>query len=91
MCVYGGVEDEETENHQVNSVFFHDLFAFDMERKWWFRLNLKKRAGEGRRRKKGSHDDDNAVEGKEDSMEVSDYDDQELEVEATSNGYEELI
>lgn len=35
------------------SVFYNDLFAFDMERRRWFRLALKKSAKKGRDKGKG--------------------------------------
>jgi hypothetical protein len=36
MLVFGGVVDEEQANHRVASIFYNDLFAFDMERRKWF-------------------------------------------------------
>ena len=53
MLVFGGVLDEEGYHHAVDSVFYDDLFALDMERRRWFRMGLKKEgAGGGRRRRK---------------------------------------
>lgn len=51
--LFGGVIDEEGAHHDMKSVFFNDLYAFDMERKRWYKLGLKL-AGEktARRRKK---------------------------------------
>jgi len=86
MLVYGGVEDEETDNHRVKSIFYDDLFAFDMERKRWFRLNLKKKAGERRRRKKG--DDKVNEQEKQIEEEDSDTDDEGIDGEATSSGWD---
>jgi len=90
MLVYGGVEDEETENHRVKSVFFDDLFAFDMDRKRWFRLNLKKKAGDRRRRKKDG-DKENEQEQQQEQQAVeedSDEDDTGVDGEATSSGWD---
>ena len=88
MLVFGGVQDEETENHRVKSVFFDDLFAFDMERKRWFRLNLKKKAGERRRRRKDDNDADKQVDEVVVNEEDSDEDDRGIEGEATSSGWD---
>jgi hypothetical protein len=87
MLVYGGVEDEETENHRLNSVFFDDLFAFDMERKRWFRLNLKKKTGDRRRRRKDDPDEvERGVEATADDSEEDE--DEAIEGEATSSGWD---
>ena len=90
MLVFGGVDDEETENHRVKSVFFDDLFAFDMERKRWFRLSLKKKAGERRRRKKNDDKTDSQIDAAENQVadEESDEDNEGIEGEATSNGWD---
>ena len=89
LLVFGGVEDEETDNHRVNSVFFDDLFAFDMDRKRWFKLNLKKKAGERRRRRKGN--DDNQEEEESQALQVdnkSSDEEEGIEGEAVSSGWD---
>ena len=64
MLVFGGVVDEEQLHHKVESVFFNDLFAFDLERRKWFPLRLKaQQEGKSRRRRKllvtdDEHDED---------------------------------
>ena len=88
MLVYGGVEDEETENHRVKSVFFDDLFALDMDRKRWFRLNLKKKAGDRRRRKKDGDRENEQEQDKQAVEEDSDEDDTGVDGEATSSGWD---
>ncbi len=89
MLVFGGVQDEETENHRVKSVFFDDLFAFDMDKKRWFRLNLKKKGGERRRRRKGdSGTTDEQVDESQVANEESDEDDEGIEGEAASSGWD---
>eukprot|EP00903_Cladosiphon_okamuranus_P016175 g14926.t1 len=40
--LFGGVLDHEGPQHAVKSIFYNDLFAFDMERRRWFHLALKK-------------------------------------------------
>lgn len=87
MLVFGGVEDEENENHKINSVFFDDLFAFDMERRRWFRLNLKKKSSEQRRRRKKTEDAIETVQGNDDDND-SDSFDEGFDGEAKSNGWD---
>ncbi|CAN0002794.1 unnamed protein product, partial [Sphacelaria rigidula] len=42
--LFGGVLDHEGPQHAVSrSVFYNDLFAFDMERRRWYHLALKKK------------------------------------------------
>mmetsp|Transcript_18589 Transcript_18589/g.38923 ORF Transcript_18589/g.38923 Transcript_18589/m.38923 type:complete len:838 (+) Transcript_18589:28-2541(+) len=52
MLLFGGVLDSEGDHHRMESVFYDDLFALDMERKRWFAMRLKKASGGGRRRRK---------------------------------------
>ena len=42
LLVYGGVDNGEGDNHKMRSVVYDDLFSFEMERRRWFRLGLKK-------------------------------------------------
>ena len=35
--VFGGVYDEEGPHHSLQSVFYNDMYAFDMERKYVLR------------------------------------------------------
>lgn len=54
MVVFGGVEDVETDE-DLESTFHNDLFGFDITRKKWFPMTIRKRkakAGGRRRRKK---------------------------------------
>lgn len=58
VVVFGGVEDDETEE-DMESLFFNDMFALNLDRKKWFPMTLrrKKKKG-GRRRKKKTGGDD---------------------------------
>lgn len=61
MIVFGGVVDREEHNHKVESVFYSDLMAMDIERRKWFPLRVNTNNGGGkksRRRRK-----ENCVEG----------------------------
>ena len=101
MLVFGGVADDEQEHHTIKSVFYDDLFAFDMDRRRWFKMGLKKSSGGGRRRKRKDENDaekDNldhpgAVhEENEDGSGDEDDDDMDIasgvEGEATSSGWD---
>ncbi|KAI0565988.1 Kelch-type beta propeller [Gracilaria domingensis] len=49
--VFGGVEDDETEEN-IASVFYNDLFALNLEKKKWHPMTLRrKKTKKGRRRK----------------------------------------
>lgn len=91
MLIFGGVQDEETDNHKVNSVFYDDLFALDMDRRRWFKLNMKKSTvGRSRRRKKKN--DDDTLANIQEISDQSDDDDQEdeenlVDGEAASSGW----
>ena len=94
MLVFGGVKDDENENHKVKSVFYDDLFALDMERRRWFKLNMKKKAGDRRRRKKKKNNGNDSQQG--DAEEAPDHEDNDddsdeedvVDGEATSNGWD---
>ena len=85
MLVFGGVVDEEQAHHKVASVFYNDLFAFDMERRKWFPIRSKPVQVEGvakrgrRRRKTESIDED--VEEEEATAATESDDDLELEAD----------
>mmetsp|Transcript_15274 Transcript_15274/g.22488 ORF Transcript_15274/g.22488 Transcript_15274/m.22488 type:complete len:850 (+) Transcript_15274:146-2695(+) len=86
MLVYGGVNDDEGDNHKVSSVFYDDLFAFDMERRRWFSMPIKKKgdgSGGRRRRKKGNDDNDN---GEQDENEDDNDDDDSIDGDETKDG-----
>ncbi|OQR83764.1 hypothetical protein ACHHYP_14301 [Achlya hypogyna] len=84
--LFGGVFDEEGRRHELKSVFYNDMFAYDMERKRWFeyRLRTKKEAGKQRRRKKtkattAGDNDDSDDSDNDDSQSGSDGEDQDDE------------
>ena len=99
MLVFGGVADDEQEHHKLKSIFYDDLFAFDMDRRRWFKMGLKKSSQGGRRRKRK---DDNDAEGQSTHADGtdrgdddgSDGDDDEMDIasgvegEATSSGWD---
>jgi hypothetical protein len=41
--LFGGVYDTEGPRHSIISTFYNDLYAFDMERKRWYKLGLKQK------------------------------------------------
>ncbi len=91
LLVFGGVLDSEGDQHKMESVFYDDLFAFDMERRRWFAMRLKKSSGGGRRRKKKDNQDEAKVEN--DGGNDSDNSDDEDEIpqndaEAISSGWD---
>ena len=99
MLLFGGVLDNEGDHHKLDSVFYDDLFAFDMERRRWFAMRLKKASGGGRRRRKkkeeGNDVTDEVIQAKENDEEVSDIDSEEEAIllagkdeEAKSSGYD---
>ncbi|KAL7469925.1 hypothetical protein ACHAXS_010194 [Conticribra weissflogii] len=94
MLVFGGVLDSEGDHHRMESLFYDDLFALDMERKRWFAMRLKKASGGGKRRRKKkvdetdieNDDDENVGESDEDN----DLDEEEYakNEEAISSGWD---
>lgn len=50
--LFGGVLDEEGLRHTMKSTFYNDLYAFDMDRRRWFLLNVRSKANKQRRKKK---------------------------------------
>uniref|UniRef100_A0A7S4A982 DUF4110 domain-containing protein n=1 Tax=Pseudo-nitzschia australis TaxID=44445 RepID=A0A7S4A982_9STRA len=73
MLVFGGVVDHEEHHHKVESVFYNDLMAMDIERRKWFPLRINK-AGvkKNRRRRKGGEDEENQNEETESKPAVED-------------------
>lgn len=92
MLVYGGVMDHEGDHHKMDSVFYDDLFALDMERRRWFAMRLKKASAGGRRRRRKKDGDDaedgavGAVEGEDDVDD--DEPDEELDEEIVATNEE---
>jgi N-acetylneuraminic acid mutarotase len=83
FVVFGGVEDDETEE-DLSSVFFNDLFGFNVDRKRWYPMTIRKRAkgggGSRRRRKKEESEEASAlapVDSASAAMDVGDDDDGE--------------
>ncbi len=93
LLVFGGVLDSEGDQHKMESVFYDDLFAFDMERRRWFAMRLKKASGGGRRRKKKDNQDEEAKVENDGGNDSDNSDDEEDEVpqndaEAISSGWD---
>lgn len=90
MLLFGGVLDNEGDHHKMESVFYDDLFSFDMERRRWFALRLKKSTSSGgRRRKKKNLSDDNPVQAQEDESEGDgSEEDTGKDEEAVSSGWD---
>lgn len=64
--LFGGVEDDETEE-EMQSIFYNDMFALNLDRRKWFPMTLRKKGGKkGRRRRKKAPEDPD-----QDAMEVS--------------------
>lgn len=40
--LFGGVFDDEGQQHSLNSLFYNEMYAFDMERKRWYQLGVKR-------------------------------------------------
>ncbi|CAM9309596.1 unnamed protein product [Ascophyllum nodosum] len=85
--LFGGVLDHEGPQHAVKSVFYNDLFAFDMERRRWYHLALKKASkkkakdkGRGKQAGGGGSGGGSAQEaGEQEEDEEEDYIDSEDE------------
>ncbi|CAM9721129.1 unnamed protein product [Chrysoparadoxa australica] len=90
--LFGGVVDQEGPQHSMVSTFYNDLHAFDMDRKHWYRLQLKSSSRGGRRRKKKPAEEEESQEpGQEEENETQDYidsdDEQEMADAANSNAF----
>jgi N-acetylneuraminic acid mutarotase len=99
MLVFGGVVDTEQHHHRVDSVFYNELHAFDMERRTWFPVRIKAaKEGTSRRRRKKNHDTGDGKDVQDDvEREQGDSDDEssdlEMEIDndenqATSSGWD---
>lgn len=55
--LFGGVEDEETDE-DLQSTFFNDMFGFSTERKKWFPLNIRGKKQKKARRRRRKHERD---------------------------------
>jgi len=76
LLLYGGVQDDEKENHLMASVFYNDLFSFDTERRKWYPLGLLKKKTDKKKKKRKKkeslnttneeHHDDNEDDGSTD-------------------------
>mmetsp|Transcript_12328 Transcript_12328/g.37591 ORF Transcript_12328/g.37591 Transcript_12328/m.37591 type:complete len:662 (-) Transcript_12328:1131-3116(-) len=63
LIVFGGVEDEETEE-SISSTFYNDIFAYNVVRRKWYPMTLrKKRGGARRRRRRAKADKDGTANG----------------------------
>jgi hypothetical protein len=89
LLLFGGVLDSEGDHHKMESVFYDDLFALDMERRRWFAMRLKKASGGRRRKKKDNQDDtNNAENGGDDSDDSEEEECPQNDSEAISSGWD---
>lgn len=51
VVLFGGVEDDETEE-EMDSIFYNDMFALNLDRKKWFPMTLRKKKGKKNRRRR---------------------------------------
>jgi hypothetical protein len=80
LIVCGGVFDEERDHHVVNSLFYDDMFALDMEKRRWFKLNMKQLSTnkKSRRKTKDRGDGEMILNNRNKSKDYIDDDDQEV-------------
>ena len=84
LLVFGGVVDTEQHHHKVDSVFYNDLLALDIERRKWFPLRVKQKAsGSGRRRRRKPTEGDDDEE--EDSIQQNEEEEEEEEEQKSSD------
>lgn len=76
LLLLGGVSDTEKDGHKIESIFYQNMYSFDMENKRWFTLNLKKKK-DGSRRKTKSKDD--AVQSVKNNVDDDDEEEEEEE------------
>ena len=94
MLLFGGVNDKEKDGHKLESVFYENMYALDMEKRRWFELGLKKKKEGGRRRKKkGDLDDDNEGNGNDatkgtqsESADEDEEDDEDMDEDDVDEG-----
>jgi hypothetical protein len=88
MLVFGGVVDQEQHHHRMDSVFYNDLMALDIERRKWLPLRVKdkisnKTGGSRRRRRRDNDSDSNNRE------DLNDADEHKEEVDSSDSDLEE--
>lgn len=59
--VFGGVEDDETEEN-IESIFYNDLFGFNLEKKKWYPMTLRRKKTKKGKRRKARHSEAMVVE-----------------------------
>lgn len=82
MLVFGGVVDAEGHHHRVDSVFYNELHAHDLERRMWFPVRVKK-ATEGKSRRRRKRSDEQRAVGEEEND--NDQDESEQESDESSD------
>lgn len=55
LVVFGGVEDDETEE-EFSSVFYNDCFGFNVDRKKWYPMTVRRRHAKAARRRRKKTD-----------------------------------
>lgn len=64
--LFGGVHDEEGLHHSMKSTFYNDLFAYDMDRRRWYELELRIKSNKQRRRRKKKNQEKELAEEADD-------------------------
>lgn len=102
VVVFGGVEDDETEE-DLDPTFYNDLFALNLDRKKWFPMTLRKKGKKSRRRRKkdknsnsertevskseNTASEDIAVEDHDSDNADDDDDEQEMDTDALEKAF----
>ena len=86
MVCFGGVQDNEGDNHKMDSIFYDDLFTFDMTRRRWYKLEMKKASTKTRRRKKQVDDSKDESSSSSSDDDLSD-DEQSLDMNNSHSGW----
>ena len=76
--LFGGVFDQEGHQHSMQSTFYNDLYAFDMDRKRWYQLQLRnadKKVLRRRKKKKKPDTKDGCSSSGEDDVDPQESDD----------------
>ncbi|XP_076470965.1 kelch domain-containing protein 4-like [Babylonia areolata] len=75
--VFGGVEDEEEDEEQLDGTFYNDMFTLDLDKGHWYSVHLRgsKQAADKKRRRKVKQGEDDS----EDTMEVDDEEDDDMD------------
>jgi len=90
LVVAGGVIDKEHYHHKMESVFYNDLHALDIEKRKWFpiRTNNSDREGQKRQSRGGKNDGEDADSINDSDLEQEDDEEDEAEVNNENSGWD---